>query len=149
MLLVLYLRNLCLTKVHNLTPGWLSRRVCAHLPPWELQNYNLLLNNCWQKNVESHQKEIPHVQRQKRSPSMMVGGVKLHLESNPIPTRDTWKAETNLVCTRTQKPHRNWDRTVFKCLLERYGSVVDCCRHRGSDCSRPGYGISPLREGHH
>ena len=23
----------------------------------------------------------------------MVGGAKLHLESNPIPTRDTWRAQ--------------------------------------------------------
>ena len=27
-----------------------------------------------------------------------------------------------------------------------YGSAVDCCRGRGSGCSRPGYGISPLGE---
>ena len=26
----------------------------------------------------------------------MVGGVKLHLESNPIPTRDAQRAQTNL-----------------------------------------------------
>ena len=26
----------------------------------------------------------------------MVGGAKLHLESNPIPTRDTWRAQTKL-----------------------------------------------------
>ena len=33
--------------------------------------------------------EIPHVQGQRKSPSKMVGGVKSHLESNLIPTRDT------------------------------------------------------------
>ena len=41
------------------------------------------------------------------------------------------------------------DRTVFECLLRRYGSQVDCCRGLGlwaSECSRPGYGISPLEE---
>ena len=29
------------------------------------------------------------------------------------------------------------------------GSAVDCCRGRGSGCSRLGYGISPLGRGHH
>ena len=53
------------------------------------------------------------------------------------------------VCTRTQKPDRDWDRTVFGCLLRRYELAVDCCLGRGSGCSRPGYGISPLRGGHH
>ena len=36
----------------------------------------------------------------------MVGGANLHLESNPFPTRDTQRDKTNLVCTRTQGPHR-------------------------------------------
>jgi len=31
----------------------------------------------------------------------------------------------------------------------RYGSAVACHRVRVSGCSRPGYGISPLRGGHH
>ena len=51
--------------------------------------------------------EIPHVQGQRRSPSKTVGGVKSHLESNPIPTRDTQRAQTNFVHTRTQRPHRD------------------------------------------
>ena len=46
----------------------------------------------------------------------MVGGVNLHWESNPIPARDSQRAQTNLVCTRTQWPHRDWGRTVFECL---------------------------------
>ena len=33
---------------------------------------------------------------------------------------------------------------VFECLLRRYGSAVHCHRGRGSGCSRPGCGISPL-----
>ena len=57
-------------------------------------------------------KEIPHIQGQRRNPSKTVGGENLHLESNPIPTRDTQRAQTNLVCTRTQRTHRDWDRTV-------------------------------------
>ena len=46
-------------------------------------------------------KKITHVQGQRRSPRKMVGGAKLHLESNPIPARDA----QNLVHTR--KPHRD------------------------------------------
>ena len=51
--------------------------------------------------------EIPDAQGQKRSPSKMVGGANLNLESKPIPTRNTQRAQTNLVRTRTQGPHRN------------------------------------------
>ena len=38
--------------------------------------------------------KIPHVQGQRKSPNKMVGGAKLHLESNPILTRDARKAQT-------------------------------------------------------
>ena len=51
--------------------------------------------------------EILYIQEQRRSPSKTVGGVKLHLESNPIPARDAQRAQTNLVHTRTQGPHRD------------------------------------------
>ena len=51
--------------------------------------------------------EIPQAQEQRRSPRKTVGGVKSHLESNPIPTRDAQRCQTNLVCTRTQRPHRD------------------------------------------
>ena len=59
------------------------------------------------------------------------------------------RAQTNLVHTRTQWPHRDWDTTVFECLLLRYRSAVDCHRDRGSGWSRHGYGISPLGRGSH
>ena len=72
--------------------------------------------------------------RTKEKPQKDVGGAKLHLESNPIPARDT---QTNLVHTRTQRPHRGWDRTLSECLLQRSGSAVGCCRGRSSRCSRP------------
>ena len=62
--------------------------------------------------------DTPH-QGQRRSPRKMVGGAKSYLESNPIATRDAQRAQTNLVCTRTQRPHRDWARTVFECLLWR------------------------------
>ena len=38
-------------------------------------------------------------------------------------------------------------RTVSECLLWRCGSAVAC--YRGSGCSRPGYGTSPLGGGLH
>ena len=38
-------------------------------------------------------KKILHVQGQRRSPNKTVGGVKLHLESNFIPTRDTQRMQ--------------------------------------------------------
>ena len=129
------------------TPKWQSRRTCTPLLLRELQNYNSLLNNHQQENVGSHQKKIPHAQGQRRSPSKMVGGAKLCLQSNPIPTGDAWRAQTNLEHTRTQRPHKDWARTVFKCLLQRYKLAVDCRRCRGYECS--GYGISPPGGGHH
>ena len=93
--------------------------------------------------------QLPHFQGQWGSPSKTVEGAKSHLESNSLPARDTQRAQTYLVCTRTKRPHRDWDRIVFGCLLRRYGSAVDCCGGRGSGSSRPGYGISPLGGGHH
>ena len=62
------------------------------------------------------------------------------------------RAQTNLVHPKTQRPHRDSDRTVCECLLWRCGSAVDCHRGRGSGCSRHGYGwvqqtcISPFGE---
>ena len=94
-------------------------------------------------------KKMPHIQGQRRSPSKAVGEAKSPLESNSISSRDAQRDQTNLVHTRTQRPHRDWARTVFECLLQMYRSAVACHRGRGSGCSRPGYGISPLGGGHH
>ena len=79
-----------------------------------------LTGECW-----IQPKIIPHVQGQRRSPSKKVGGVKSHLESNPIPAKVARRAQTNLVCTRSQIPHRDCSRTVFECLLWRYDFT--CC----------------------
>ena len=40
-------------------------------------------------------------------------------------------------------------QNCFECLLRRYGSLVACHRGRGSGCSIPSYGISPLGGGRH
>ena len=53
----------------------------------------------------SNCEDIPHIQRQRRSPSKTVGGVKSHLESNTISARETQRTQTNLVYTRNQRPH--------------------------------------------
>ena len=71
-----------------------------------------LTGECW-----IQPKKIPQVQGQRRSPSKKVGGVKSHLESNPIPARDTRRAEAKLLCTRTQRPHGDRARPVCECLL--------------------------------
>ena len=76
-----------------------SRRTCTHLLLWELQNYNSLLTNHWQENVGSHQKRIPYVQGQRRSPSKTVRGVKLHLELNPIPARTHSEDSNKTLCS--------------------------------------------------
>ena len=97
----------------------------------------------------SNCEETPHLREQRRSPSKTVGGAKSRSDSNPIPTRDAQRAQTNLVHTRTQRPHRDWDRAVFGCLLRTCGSAVACRRGRGSGCSGPGHGRSPLGGGLH
>ena len=68
----------------------------------------------------SNCEEIPYVHGQKRSLSKMVGGEKLCLESNPIPARDAQRVQTNLVCTRTQRPHRDWAEL---CLSVSWGGM--------------------------
>ena len=41
----------------------------------------------------------------------------------------------NFVCTRTQRLHTDWTRTVLERLLRRIGSAVACCRGRGTHFS--------------
>ena len=91
-----------------------------------------------------------YMQEQSRSPKKMVGGVKSRIESNPIPSRDAQRAQTK-PCEHLETPQRLSQTClwVFDCLLWRYGSAVACHRSRGSGCSRPGCGISPLGGGHH
>ena len=67
----------------------------------QLTDEQPLTGECWMppKKIQ--------VQGQRRGPNKLIRGAKSHLESNPIPTKDTRRAETNLVCTRTQIPHRD------------------------------------------
>ena len=134
--------------------------MCTHLLLGELQNYKSVLNNHWlintvsvdKENVGSHQKNIPHVQGQRRSPSKMVGGAKSSLDSSPISTRNAWRAQTEPCADQDPETPQRLSQTclwVFECLLRRYGSAVACHRGRGSGCSRLGCGISPLGGGCH
>ena len=124
--------------------------MCADLLLRELQNYNSLLNNHRQEDIESHQKKISHVQGQRRSPSKMVGGAKSHLESNPIPARDAQRAQTKLYAHQ-ETPQRLGQTClwIFEHLLWWYGSAVACHMGRGSGCSTPDCSISPLGGGCH
>ena len=68
--------------------------MCAHLLLRDLQNYNSLLDNhrtgeCW---IPPKKKNILHIQGQIRRPNKTAGGEKLHLDSNPMPTRDSQMA---------------------------------------------------------
>ena len=45
----------------------------------------------------------------------MVGGVKLHLESNPIPTRDAQRAQTN-PCMHQDPETPQETKPAFECL---------------------------------
>ena len=137
-------------------PGWWSGRTCAHLLLQETQTYNCLFNNRQQENVGSpvfggsHQKKIPYVQGQRRSPNKMVGGAKSCLETNHIPPTDAQGAQTK-PCVHQETPQRLSQTClcVFEWLLRRYRSAVACCGGRGSGQSRPGYDINPLGGGHH
>ena len=70
--------------------------------PGEMVGAGVAAAWCW-----SSCEETPRVQRQRTSPSKMVGGANSHLESNPISVREAQRAETNTVHTRTQGPHRD------------------------------------------
>ena len=76
---------------------------------------------------------------------------KIHLESNPISIRDARGAQTK-PCAH-QEISQRLSQTCFWAFVwvspVEYRSAVDCCRCRGSECSRPGYGISPLGGGCH
>ena len=81
--------------------------------------------------------KIPRIQ----SPNKMVGGVKPHLESNPITARDARRAQTKLCVHQDPKAPQRLSQTclsVFECLQSRHGSAVAWHRDRDSGCSRPG-----------
>ena len=102
----------------------------------------MVLEQLWGDTPRPRAKEKP--QQDGRRGEIM----KSHLESNYIPARDAQRAQTNHRCTRTQ---RSTETETELCLSvpSGYRSAVDCYRGRGSGCSRPGNGISPLGGGRH
>ena len=52
-------------------------------------------------------KNTPHPRAKDKHQQDGQEGAKSHLESNSLPSRDTQRAQTNLVCSRTQRPHRD------------------------------------------
>ena len=96
---------------------------------------------CW-----VHQKEIPHVQGQRRSPSKTVGGVKSHLESNHIPARDArWTPTKPCTHQDTETPQRLSQTCVWVFSEVRVSSGL--LQGQGLWVQLPGHtawGISPL-----
>ena len=50
------------------------------------------------------------------APSKMVGGAKSHLESNPMPARDTWRAQTKPCVYQGPGAPQRLTRPAFECL---------------------------------
>ena len=71
------------------------------------------------------------------------------LGSSPLLTRtSSGNTQTHFVCSRAQRPTET-ETELFQHLLWRKRSAADYRRDKGSGCSRPGYGMSPLGGGHH
>ena len=47
------------------------------------------------------------MQGQRKSPKKMVGGVKSHLESSPVPTRDTQRTQMKPCVHQDPEAHRD------------------------------------------
>ena len=74
-------------------------RASARTPKLQFAAEQPLTGECW-----IPPKKIPHIQGQRRSPRKMVGGAKSCWDPNSIPAKDVWRAQTNLVHIRTQRP---------------------------------------------
>ena len=85
-------------------------------------------------------KKIPHIQEQRRRPNKTVGRVELRLESNPIPARHIWRAQTKLCAHQDPgTPQRQPDLPLIVgvSLVEAW-SAVACRGDRGTGSNRPG-----------
>ena len=120
------------------TTIWQNRGTCAsspvRTPELQLAAEWPSTGECWIPHTHT---KIPRIQ----SPNKMVGGAKLHLESNPIPTGEVWRAQTKPCVLQDPGAPQRLSQTclwVHECLLCRHGSAVACCMDRGSGFSRPG-----------
>ena len=114
-------------------------------PKLQLATEQPLTGECW----IPPKKDIPHPSA-KEKPQQNGRRGEIVSRIKPHTHRDAWRAQTK-PCMHQETPQRLSQIClgVFECLLQRYGSAVACHRGRGSGCSRPGYGISPLGGGQH
>ena len=138
------LKEHCASPLHC-TKRW-SRRMCAHLLLWELQNYKLLLNNCQKENAGSHQKKIYPTSKGKggAKEKPQQDGRRGKIAFRIKPQRHS-EGSNKTLCTPGD-PQRLSQTCLWEseCLLQRYRSAVACSRDRGSGCSSPECGLSPL-----
>ena len=112
-------------------------------PKLQLTSEQPSVGECW----IPPKKDSPHP-RAKEKPQQDARSGEISFRIKPH-TYQRCSEGSDIPCEHqdTETPQRP-PRTVSECLLRRYGSAVDCCRDRGSGCSRPGYGINPLGGGH-
>ena len=113
---------------------WQSRRMYTHLLLQELQNYNSLLNNHRRENVGSHQKKIPYIQGQRRSPSKMVGGRNHSYNQTPYQLDMLRQFKQNLCAPEPRDPAET-EPDLCLSLLRRYRLAVVCRRGRALDAA--------------
>lgn len=134
--------------------GWQKKDIGSSLLR-ELQNYNLLLSNCQQKNIGSHQKDTL-CPRAKRSPSKIVGVVKSCLESNPTPRqrysrrlKQTLFEQDQDPDTRIQTPPQRQAELSSDVSCRGTGQQWPAAGARALDAADLGMAPSPLGGGHH
>ena len=120
---------------------------CAYRTFTKITNiYHMLLNNHQQENVGTHQKEIPHIQEQRRNQNKSVGGGTIMFKINPNTLQRHLEGTNKNLCApgpreRSSDPHKRLSQTclwVFEKLLRRHGSTAACGGDRDSGSSRPG-----------
>ena len=107
---------------------------------------NFKIATCFWKTINRRmldptKKRYPTSKGKGEAPKKMVGGVKSHLESNPIPSRDAWRPQAEPCVYQYPEIPQRLSQTclwVFECLLRRRGSSVTCHRDKCSGCIRPG-----------
>ena len=140
------------THYDKICSRWQSKRTCAHLLLWELQNYNLLMNNHLLENVRSHQKKkknTPHP-RAKDKPQQdgaRRGKIAFRIKLLTF-QRHSKGSNKPCVLQDPETPQRLSQNCVWVSPAKVW-SAMACHRGRGSGYSRPEYGISPLGRDHH
>ena len=66
--------------------------------------------------LDSTKKRYPTSKGKGDAPNKMVGGAKSHLESNPMPARDTWRAQIKPCVHQDPEAPQRLIRPAFQCL---------------------------------